>query len=664
MAAPIAAPTAPVDRKPPSGVSLAGTNATLSRKLKKVLDITLDDHMRTSLDAVSDFCVGPGRDQADWERDRRNLRGMLEKRTLDLHHSFLQDFGRVNEQFARVTGEIDALCGSCTRVKERLQGTREESRQLVDHLAVLQQELAEARRKEQQVTAFLERFHLSPEDKKVLKGEVGPAFFQVLDKVKDIHSHCEELLSAQHQQAGIEIMEMTYVQQMEGYDRLYKWVQHMVVEVMGRDTPEVPSLFVRGMHTLRDRDALWTQLMHEIIRQRKTAIQRLFSTALTRGSAHARAIELNAHDAQRYTGDMLAWVHQAVAEEGEMVEAFFSGVVAARRGGSPVKDGPPQAGDQLTKVTVLAQIFEGVAGQLKMRIEQVLETAAGGQRALVVLFRLESVLQFYANTIPQSLGEDALLAKRLVDLKLETLKRFFDQLKVLSDRLMSSQASPGFDLAPPAVFDDALKKLREMMDTLATSLVPPEDREREFAAVLNGIVDPLVSLVERVTDLGPSARCILMINSVCRILSVMEGHDFVGAKQAKLLERVQSDVGALVDSQSDDLMGRAQLSQLVGAVRSGRAPLAQSPATSEAAIGEGLVVFYQYVYKGAISVPLCEKIQSVRLREEAGARISKRVSDAYATVHAAVSDPRNGYKNPQGMLKHSPQEVAAMLGSR
>lgn len=50
-----------------------------------------------------------------------------------------------------------------------------------------------------------------------------------------------------------------------------------------------------------------------------------FLTALTRGgpSGLPRPIELHAHDPMRYVGDMLAWVHQAIAAEREFLESLF-----------------------------------------------------------------------------------------------------------------------------------------------------------------------------------------------------------------------------------------------------------------------------------------------------------------------------------------------------
>ena len=58
---------------------------------------------------------------------------------------------------------------------------------------------------------------------------------------------------------------------------------------------------------------------------RQTTLLTGFTNALTRGgpSGLPRPIELHAHDPMRYVGDMLAWVHQAIAAEREFLEALF-----------------------------------------------------------------------------------------------------------------------------------------------------------------------------------------------------------------------------------------------------------------------------------------------------------------------------------------------------
>lgn len=98
------------------------------------------------------------------------------------------------------------------------------------------------------------------------------------------------------------------------------------------------------MPTLRDRPSHRASPYPRSLREaftflsqaRQSALLGLFLDALTRGgpSGLPRPIELHAHDPLRYIGDMLAWVHQAIAAECEMLESLFGISGSARMVGA------------------------------------------------------------------------------------------------------------------------------------------------------------------------------------------------------------------------------------------------------------------------------------------------------------------------------------------
>src|ERR1700749_2714200 len=96
-----------------------------------------------------------------------------------------------------------------------------------------------------------------------------------------------------------------------------------------------------------------------------------FIVALTRGGPGGipRPIELHAHDPTRYTGDMLAWVHQAVAWEHEFLESLFGIKQNPRMMGSVRK--PPEELEGQEKLTWVARILDmavqGLCKPLKVR---------------------------------------------------------------------------------------------------------------------------------------------------------------------------------------------------------------------------------------------------------------------------------------------------------
>lgn len=66
--------------------------------------------------------------------------------------------------------------------------------------------------------------------------------------------------------------------------------------------------------------------LSEFATARRTAVVRAFIDALTHGGPGGtpKPIELHAHDALRYISDMLAWLHQCLASERELLCQLLS----------------------------------------------------------------------------------------------------------------------------------------------------------------------------------------------------------------------------------------------------------------------------------------------------------------------------------------------------
>ena len=78
-----------------------------------------------------------------------------------------------------------------------------------------------------------------------------------------------------------------------------------------------------------------------------------------------RPIEMNAHDPRRYLGDMLAWVHQALASERELLISLFGQDDPSRpaAGHADGHSGVPSSSALLDKV------LEGVCRPLKVKLD-------------------------------------------------------------------------------------------------------------------------------------------------------------------------------------------------------------------------------------------------------------------------------------------------------
>lgn len=76
-----------------------------------------------------------------------------------------------------------------------------------------------------------------------------------------------------------------------------------------------------------------------------------------------RPIEMNAHDPRRYLGDMLAWLHQALASERELLISLFGQDDASHADDSDLANGNS---DVPSSSALLDRVVEGVCRPLKV----------------------------------------------------------------------------------------------------------------------------------------------------------------------------------------------------------------------------------------------------------------------------------------------------------
>jgi hypothetical protein len=91
---------------------------------------------------------------------------------------------------------------------------------------------------------------------------------------------------------------------------------------------------------------------------RRKVVVKDFLEALTQGenALSARAIDIQAHDPLRYLGDILAWTHQAVAGEKEILTLIFG--VAASSHSSDLEPGNERWLEDGTIISALEDLIE------------------------------------------------------------------------------------------------------------------------------------------------------------------------------------------------------------------------------------------------------------------------------------------------------------------
>jgi hypothetical protein len=493
-----------------------GTNLApgLARKLKKVLETKIDSpELLQSLTTLSSFY------SENSLQARRNLRSTIEKRGLSINEEFLRASEAAQKALDAVDQEVSGLAECCDRIAKSLSSCSATTGDIVTATERLKQELETTNQRQEIISNFLHNYQLSPEEVNALREEdLNENFFKALARVQEIHANCKVLLRTHHQRAGLELMDMMAVYQEGAYERLCRWVQAECRSLGDDDTPEVSDLLKVAARSLKERPVLFKYCAEEVANTRHNALFRRFISALTRGGPGGmpRPIEVHAHDPLRYVGDMLGWLHQALASERELATALFSsspdpsGDTTSQRFTADSwklasKSGRFNQDREEGKVDadmtfVLDRIFEGVCRPFKVRVEQVLQSQPG----LILSYKLSNLLEFYSHTISELLGRSAALSVTVKDVKDAAESTFFDVVKARGDKLLRYPALVAVDLSPPAAVAEGVSVFLELIDNYTKMMVPAGGKKPDFQPVITAVVDPLIQMCEKSADVYAS----------------------------------------------------------------------------------------------------------------------------------------------------------------
>ncbi|KAL5807606.1 hypothetical protein ACOSQ4_030339 [Xanthoceras sorbifolium] len=685
----------------------------LSRKLKKVLESrTETPDLLASLKTLSTFYTD------NTPQARRNLRSTIEKRSLSINLDFLHASNAAQQALDQVEEEVNELAECCDRIEKALNSCNATTGNIIETTERLKRDLELNTQRQEIVSCFLRDYQLSNEEIEALRDEeLNENFFKALSHVQEIHANCKVLLRTHHQRAGLELMDMMAVYQEGAYERLCRWVQAECRKLGDTENPEVGELLKTAVRCLKERPVLFKYCAEEVANMRHNALFRRFISALTRGGPGGlpRPIEVHAHDPLRYVGDMLGWLHQALASERELVlglldpdAAVDTGPTASRFSKSLDNDFGKTDSD-LT--FVLDRIFEGVCRPFKVRVEQVLQS----QPSLIISYKLSITLEFYSYTIQDLLGRDTALCNTLWALKDAAQKTFFDILKSRGEKLLRYPPLVAVDLSPPPAVREGVSILLEIIDNYDSMMVPASGKKPVFDPVISALLDPIVQMCEQAAEAhkskgaGHSSRRssrmssdsgqlnkssvdailsnsssnssaqntetpskVFLINCLCAIQQPLLGHEVAAEYVKNLGSMIDNHMHVLVDKEVDTILRRCSLSQKMHHFHSSvnkevsntvaRPPLAEIQETSPGSLSECLKAFFGLILGSEGSLPEFELMQVPKLRSEACLQVAKALAEAYDLIYKAIMAPENGYPDPKSLARHPPDQIRTILG--
>ncbi|GAA5868756.1 hypothetical protein JCM8547_005368 [Rhodosporidiobolus lusitaniae] len=683
----------------PSLASSSSRNP-LTLKVQRLLSANLEDNgTRAALDTLGELerrddgtegvtgTAGPGAGGRGALK-RGGLRKEVDGKMAEGSREFLEAFSEVNDKLSMLQSHLDAMHVCCDEVQTELDKANQGTRYLLEHAEGLRQQRSTTAVQQSLVHVFLARFTLSDAELRALSSRevpVGPELFAAMDKTERIRADCRALLSGEAgegTQAGLDIMEYTSQHLEAGYSKIYKWLT-FESRAFAKDVLEVSATVREAVARLKSRPDLLSEVLTLLGTTRSTSILNLFLDALTRGGPNGlpRPIELHAHDPIRYVGDMLAWIHQAMAGEREFLESLFGvkeeegrmvgavhGYSRHRRTETAVRVVRGETDRDRVK-RLLDKDFEGCGRPLKIRVQQTIKS----QESSIMAYRIATLIHFYKVTMERTIGADALMSNVLTEIMDHAYEVFFETLRAQGRSLLRFVQPPAAALSAPSQLRDVLLTLREIMTVYASSLLEhehssthasPATREADFQDVLDAALDPALQMCGTMAGMRQSERerAVFWVNCEEAVLGTLEGFEFAGERRRRVLEDERKHVESLTAEHYADLIKASGLEAVVEAMRTkGETPLSQHPSATPSAVLAASSSFSSFLSTlDPVSSPrlsllpphLAASIHSAALR---------RVSETYGELYNCVLDEKEGYEGRESLLRRSKGEVAMLL---
>ncbi|KAI0636596.1 oligomeric complex COG6 [Trametes polyzona] len=596
-------------------------------------------------------------------RARKNLRRDVESKLAESSKQFLKAFGEVDKHLDTLQEHIGLMRTRCDEAQSQLYETNEACKSLLDRAGSLREERQGVAVRQSIISAFLSRFTLSPSEKDAIVSRevpIGPTFFAAMDKAARIQADCRVLLTASltlpppepPTKAGRDILAATAGQLEQAYDKIFRWCCFEFRQ-MGRDASlDVSPTMREAVKRLRERPELLKEALTYLSQTRQATLLSAFMDALTRGGPGGlpRPIELHAHDPLRYVGDMLAWVHQAIAAEREFLEGLF-GVRDARR-----MVGAVRAFGESEEERWIAEMMDGavrgLCGPLRVRVQQTVRS----QESSITSYKIANLVQFYAVTMQRTIGREALLSKTLEELTELAYSIFYGAIEMQGRSLLHvSLDLDDTGVSPPLAILDHAQVLREMMLVYESSLLGDEKEEElqaGFRDILDKMVDPALEMMltqaeEKKRQRPNWDKAVFVLNTLAYLQSVLEPFAFTTEKRGVVQGLVDAKVLQLIEEHYQDVLKDAGLAEVAAALggRRPNEPLSHVPAAEPAALQSALHRFSEW-----LSGP--EVVQSRRLGlltvQSVAARVHQaaleRVAETYERVCEEVKRAENKYE--------------------
>lgn len=618
-------------KRAPLPTTLGTASNPLSQKLSQILSNSLvDPEISTALNVLESSGF------VNSAISRRDLAPNVAMQELVTNKSVLDNYRSLVEEMRLIKLGLESMQSACSQMRVQAQSAKTSSSQLLEQSAFLQAQKKKVETKRTVLEAFRAKFAAEDAELQVLISSevVDEEFFRCLDKISAIHKRCSILLVSENQTAGLEIMEAMNKQLDSGYAKLHRWILKELKSSSAGAT-EANVFLRRGLTVLSNRRDLYERTLDNVSDSRRRAVAADFEQARTRGN-----LEANTNDAIRYVGDVLAWLHQAVASEREILELILG--TAGRERPTTVAitrddDGAEAFDYRIMQNELVDRSFSLIMKPLQQRIDQVVVA----QYDRIISFKVAILVRFYRDLIDRVLEKDANVTKSLQNIERSAISRFMQSTRNMITAI--SQRPPDSDLTTaeiPSFLMDTVDDLSAVLNILEESFLSEEEKQKEFTDIWDQLLRQCIEICVRISsELPQPSSSIFLLNCLGALEASLKTVKFTTQQLDMCVSASDRCKQALVVEEHDYLLRNAGMITQMEALEDNHSgsPIARLPEFDQDVLKNFAKQLSNFLPNAATDLrnrleQLQDKRQAQLINEEAAARF---VRD-YVQIEEAV----------------------------
>ena len=469
-------------------------------------------------------------------------------------------------------------------IRQHLAVSHRETGPVLKEASALFAQKREVETKQALLNAFQKHFILSDDEYEhltSLSSGVDEHFFALLYRLKRIHADCQVLLGAENQQLGLELMEQSSRQLEAAYQKLSRWIQG-VFKTLDLENPRMSQPIRQALRVLAERPQLFQDCLNFFAEARERSLSDAFYAALTGSSTQTsdqttKPMEYYAHDALRFTGDMLAWTHSAAVSERESLEVLFiaEGDEMAKGIQAGIENEPWLRGDndafdgKKSLELLVNRDLAGVSKALNTRMEQVVKS----DEDPVSAYQIANLIAFYCTTFSRLLGSQSLILEMLMTCQESALSQYRANTRDLTNTISFGAVAAPADEDVPDFLSEALTSLSKLLKSCDASYSSVESRDDNFRIVIAESLDPYLDICDNMAaQIEEPGNSVFVINCLLASKATLAPWGSASDRIAAIDDQLDESTAKLIDYQHAFLLQTSGVHPLLGAL----APLTNS----------------------------------------------------------------------------------------